>query len=95
MTDYNSFAQVGDVAFLTCNVSSIPPGTTITYQWRRVDMSPISAQHSMVQVLLLPYVGLSDAGVYICEIIVSDCTNNPFVISETGSVSVTLTVTSK
>ena len=95
VTNYNISAQVDDLAGLICNVSSIPPGTTITYQWRRVDMSPISAQHLMVQVLLLPYVGVSDAGVYICEITISDSTNNPYVISQSGSMNVTLTVTSK
>ena len=94
-TDYDVSAQVGDSAILTCNVTPIPPGTAITYQWRRADMSPISTQHSMVQVLFLPYVGVSDAGVYICEVNISDLKNNPYVISQTGSVNVTLTVTSK
>ena len=40
-------------------------------------------------------VGVSDAGVYICEVAVSDSANNPHVISGSGSLNVTLTVTSK
>ena len=95
MTDYDTLAQVGDLAFLTCNVSSIPPGTSITYQWRRADMSPITAQSSLKKVLHLQSVDVSDAGVYICEVTVSDSTNNSDVIPQSGSLNVTLTVTSK
>ena len=40
-------------------------------------------------------VDVFDAGVYICEVTVSDSSNNPYVISGTGSVDVILTVTSK
>ena len=58
-------------------------------------MSPISAHSSTVQSLFLPYVGVSDAGVYICEVTLSDPTNNPYVIPQSGSMSITLTVTSK
>ena len=91
VTDYNTSAQVDDFASLMCNVTPIPPGTTITYQWRRADMSPISAQYSMGKVLQLPSVGVSDAGVYTCEVNVSDT----FIISQSGSANVTLTVTGK
>ena len=41
-------------------------------------------------VVCFPYVKVSDAGVYICEVTVSDSTNNPY-----GSVNVTLTVPSE
>ena len=95
VTGNNVSAEVGNPAVLFCNVTPIPPGTTITYQWRRADMSPISAQHSAVKSLYLPYVGVSDAGVYICEVTISDSANNPYVIPQSGSLSVTLTVTSK
>ena len=40
-------------------------------------------------------VGVFDAGVYTCEVTISDSANNSHVISGTGSVNVTLTVTSK
>ena len=87
--------QVTDLAVMTCNVANILPETTIIYKWSRADMSPISALSSTVQSLYLPYVGVSDAGVYICEVTVSDSTTNPYVIPQSGSVNVTLTVTSK
>ena len=93
--DYGISAQVYDPAVLTCNVTGIPLGTTITYQWKRADLSPVSAVFSPTRILYLPYVGVSDAGVYICEVTVSDSSNNPHVISGTGSVNVILTVTSK
>ena len=93
-TDYGTTIHVGGPAVLICNVTIIPPGTTITtYQWRRADMSPSS--FSATEPLYLPYVHVSDAGVYICEATISDSTNNPYVISGTGSVNVTLTVSSK
>ena len=95
MTGNNVSAQVNGFAFLTCNVTNNPHGTTITYQWKRVDVLPISAEHLTVGSLYLPYVGVSDAGVYICEVNVSDSTHNPYVIPQSGSVTVPLTVTSK
>ena len=95
MTDYDISAEVDGVTLLTCDVSSIPPGTTITYQWRRADMSPISAQYLTVKSLYLSHVGVSDAGVYICDVTVSDSSNNPYVISQSDSLRITLTVTSK
>ena len=95
VTDYATSAQIDSIALLTCNVTPIPPGTTIIYQWRRADMSPISALHLTGKSLYFPHVGVSDAGVYICEATVSDSTNNPYVISQSGSLSVTLTITSK
>ena len=95
VTGSDTSAQVDDIVLLTCNVTSIPPGTAITYQWRRMDMSPISVLHLTGKSLFLPYVGVSDAGVYICEVTVNDSTDNPYVIPQSGSVSVTLIVTSK
>ena len=58
-------------------------------------MTQISAPYLTVKLLYLPHVGVSDAGVYICEVTVSDSTNNPYVIPQSGSLSVTLTITSK
>ena len=95
VTGSDTSAQVGGFAFFTCNVTPTPPGTTITYQWRRVGTSPISAPHLTQESLYLPNVGVSDAGVYICEVTVNDSTDNPNVIPQNASVSVTLTVTSK
>ena len=95
VTGYATSAQGGSFAILTCDVSGIPHGTAITYQWRRADMSPISAPFLSFESLFLPHVGVSDAGVYICEATVSDSTNNPYVIPQSGSLSVTLTITSK
>ena len=40
-------------------------------------------------------VGVLDAGAYNCEVTVCDSANNTHVIPGTGSVNVTLTVTSK
>ena len=40
-------------------------------------------------------VNVFDAGVYICEVTISDSANNPYVIPGTGSVEVVLTVISK
>ena len=94
VTDYDISAQVGDPAFFTCNVTSIPPGTTTTYHWRRADMSSISGVIAGL-VMYLPRVGVSDAGVYICEVDVNDPSNNPYVIPQNGLVCITLTVTSK
>ena len=49
----------------------------------------------MDRILQLPYVNVSDAGVYICEVELSDSTDNPYVITKSDSQSITLTVTSK
>ena len=86
---------VGDVAILVCNVFGAPSGTTITYQWKRADMSSTSQIISETNMIQLPSVDVSDAGVYTCEVTVSDSTNNPHVIPASGSGSNTLTVTSK
>ena len=93
-TDYDISVQVANQALMVCNVTNIPPGTTITYQWRRPDMSSISevVTHKYIYI---PYVGVSDAGVYKCEVNISDPSNSPYVISQSDSVSITLTVTSK
>ena len=84
---------VGSLAVLVCSVSNNPSGTTITYmyQWKRDGM--LIATSAIYQVS--SSVDVSDAGVYICEVTVSDSANDPYVVSGTGSVSVTLTVTSK
>ena len=82
---------VGSLAILTCSVSNIPIGTTATYQWRKDGL--LLANLAMYQVS--SSVNVSDAGVYICEVTVSNSANNSHVISGTGSVNVTLTVTSK
>ena len=95
MKDNDISAQVHGSAALICNMTGNPPGTAITYQWKRADMSPISTPYSALKSLYLPYVNVSDAGVYICEVNVSDSTNNPYVIPQSGSLSVTLTVISK
>ena len=95
MTGSNISAQIDAIALMTCNVTSIPPGATITYQWRREDMSPISTPHLTVESLFLPRVNVSDAGVYICEVTASDSESNPHVISQSVSVNITLTVASK
>ena len=84
-------AIVGSPAVLTCNVSNNPSETIVTYQWKRAGI--LVATSAMYQVS--SSVGASDAGVYICEVTVSESANNPHVISKTGSVNVTLTVISK
>lgn len=97
VTGDNISAQVGDSIILFCNVSSIPPGpgTTIIYQWRRVDMSPVSASFVFaMNTPLFENVNVSHAGEYICEVTVSDPTNVN-VIPQNSSVTITLTVTSK
>ena len=86
---------VGDGATLVCNVFGAPSGTTITYQWKRADLSSTSQIISETNTVQLSSVGVSDAGVYICEVTVSDSTNNAHVIPASDSGSNTLTVTSK
>ena len=95
MTGFESYAEVGGTASLICNVVDTPTGTSITYQWKRADISSTSEIISEKNGLILPSLGVSDAGVYICEVTVSVAANNPYVIPGEGSVKVTLTVTSK
>ena len=95
VTGFVTYAEVRKHAVLTCNVVGVPTGTSITYQWRRADMSSTSEIISKKNAIILPSVDVSDAGVYICEVTVSDSANNPYVIPESASVNVTLTVTSK
>ena len=95
MTGFDTHAEVGGTASLICNVIDAPSGTSITYQWRKVDMSSTSEIISEKNGLILPSMGVSDAGVYICEVTVSDSANNPYVIYGTGSVNITVTVNSK
>ena len=94
MTGNDISAQVDDPALLQCTVVDIPIGTIVDYLWRRADMSSISGVISN-QAIYFPYVGVSDAGVYICEVNVSDPTNYPNVTSQSGSVNITFTVTGK
>ena len=82
-------AIAGSDAILTCSVSNLPNGTTVTYQWKRDGM--LVATSAMYQVS--SSVGVSDAGVYICEVTVSDSANNPHVIPRTDSVILHVTVT--
>ena len=84
-------AAAGSPALLTCSVSGKPPETTVTYQWKRDGKSV--ATSAMYQVSTS--VGVSDAGVYTCEVTVSDTEYSPHVISGTSSLDVMLTVTSK
>ena len=84
-------AEVGNSADLTCSVSSNVPMTTITYQWKRNGMTV--ATSAMYQVS--SSVGVSDAGLYTCEVTVDDATNSPHVISGNNSVEVPLTIISK
>ena len=90
-----TFIAVGDVAVLTCSVSGTLPGTTTTIQWKRAaDMSAIpGANSTMFQVS--SSANMSDTGVYMCEVTISDEAKSPFIIPTTISVNVTLTVTSK
>ena len=83
----------GSRTILTCSVSNIPNGTTVTYQWKRDGTLVYVATSEMYQVS--SSVGVSDAGVYICEVIVNDSVNNPHVILGTGSVILHVTVTSE
>ena len=95
MIGYDTYAEVGTPAVLICNVVDTPSGTSITYQWRRADMSSKSEIISENNRILFPSVGVSDADVYICEVVVSNDANNPYVIPESGSVNITVTVISK
>ena len=90
MTGSDVSAAIGSPAVLTCNVSGNPTGTTVTYQWKRADMTVATSAIYEVS----SSVGVSDAGVYTCEVTVSDTTNSPHVNFGTSSVVVTLTVTS-
>ena len=85
------FADVDRPGVLTCNVSNNPIGTNVTYQWKRD--GNLLATSGTYQVS--PSVDVFDAGVYTCEANVSASVSSPHVISGTGSVNVTLTVTSK
>ena len=89
-------AKIDGSAFLLCMVSGVPTGTPITYQWRRPDMSSTSGVISQNLIYMyIPHVGVSDAGVNICEVTINESANNPYIISQSASVHVTLTVTGK
>ena len=87
--------KVDSPAVLLCNVVNIPNGSIVDYQWRKADISSVSRILSEENSIYLPYVNVSDAGVYICEVIISDPSKNPNVICQSGSVNVTLSVISK
>ena len=91
MTGSDVSAAVGSPANLICSVSGNPTGTTITYQWKRAGKS--IATSAIYQIS--SSVGVSDAGVYTCEVTVSDTTSSQHVISGNSSVDITLTVISK
>ena len=95
MKGSDASVEVNDAVILLCNVIDNPNGTTVDYKWRRAAMSQISGTIYPSYQIFFPYVVVSDAGVYICEATVSDSTNNPYVISQSGSLNITLTVTSK
>ena len=90
MTGSDVFVAVGNPANLTCSVSGNPTGTTINYQWKRAGMTVATSAKYQVS----SSVNVTDAGVYTCEVIVSDTANSPHVIPKTSSVDVALTVTS-
>ena len=91
MTGNPVSADVGSPAFLTCSVSNNPNGTNVTYQWKRD--GNLLATSAMYQVS--SSVNIFDAGVYTCETKVSASVSSPYINPGTGSVNVTLTVTSK
>ena len=93
MTASGLSAQVESATNLTCYLSNLPPSTTAKYQWKRIYMSVIPEAN--LPTYGISSVGVFDAGVYTCEVTVSDIGNSPHVISATGSVNITLTVTSK
>ena len=96
MTGNDTIAKVGDSSVLVCSVIGTLSGTDATYQWTRADMSSLSGNFSEnIPMYYLPHVGVSDAGVYICAVNITDSSNTTSVFSMTGSVNVTLTVTSK
>ena len=84
-------ADVGGPGVLTCSVPNNPNGSNVTYQWKRD--GKVLATSGTYQVS--SSVDISDAGVYTCEANVSSSVSSPYVINGTGSVNVTLTVTSK
>ena len=91
MTASDVSAAVGSTAVLTCSVSDNPTGTTITYQWKRNGVTVATSSTYQVS----SSVGVSDAGVYTCEVTVSDSSSSSHVISGGDSVNVTLTIFSK
>ena len=91
MIGYPIAADVGSPAVLTCSVSNNPSGTTATYRWKR-DGNLLAASETYQ---VSSSVDVFDAGVFTCEANVSASESSPHVISGTGSVNVTLIVTSK
>ena len=91
----SAVVAVGHVAVLTCNVLGTPDGTTATIQWKRAaDMSPIpGANSTMLEVS--SSANMSDTGVYVCEVTVSDEKKRLLVIPATVTINITLIVSSK
>ena len=95
MTASDVSVAIGDIAVLTCKVSSTPSGTIIKFQWRRAeDLSLIQGGNSTTY-QVSSAASISDMGVYTCEVTVHDEGNFPLVIPASVSVNITLTVTSK
>ena len=95
MTGDDVIVAVGDVAVLTCHVSGTPAGTTITFQWKRVE--DISVVHGVSSAMyqVSSSASFSDMGVYTCEVTVSDEKKHPLVIPAIVSMNITLSVTGK
>ena len=91
MTGSNVSAEVGSPANLTCSVYSNLTSNKVTYKWKRAGMTVATSAVYQVS----SSVGVSDAGVYTCEVNASDTANSPHVLNGTSSVGNTLTVTSK
>ena len=81
-------------ATLICNVSGVLDNTTIMFQWKGTDMLVIQGENlSMYEI---SSVGVSDAGMYTCEVTFSNAGNSAHTnFSGSGSVYITLSVTSK
>ena len=94
VTGSGTTAAVGDAATLMCSTSSMLDGTTVTYQWKKSDMTKISGATSGTY-QVSSSVGVSDAGVYTCQVTISDAGGSQHVISGTSSLGIALTVTSK
>lgn len=93
VTGVDVTATVGNAAPLMCIVSDNPVGTTNSYVWKRPDMSVVLG--ATLETYEISPVNISDAGMYTCEVTVSDQVNNPHVTSGSDSVDMTLTVASK
>ena len=96
MAGSDVITNVSETPTLTCNVSAIPSKfeTTVRYQWKRPNMTEITEATSAMYQFSSP-VSVSDAGMYVCEVTVSDKGGNSYVIPGIGLVEIALNVTSK